>query len=763
MDIDVLITGVTGFVGRFVLLNILENHPTSKIGVLIRPTKDKSAAERFRDEIVLNTMFSSISLKHHMQNIIVISAALEDIEKTFLIVKKTTCIIHCAANVNHYDPYEKLERDNVNNVKTILALAEKVGCEKLVLLSTCYVHPRGDLKGEIARIPHTRREDFYNDYCYTKWLGEECVFNYENKSLDIHILRLSCVGAPLREDLLSHPFSAQAHLGVISFACRGYLQTLYSTSNSRISVIPVDITAEYIVKTAFDKKRDELVPQLHQVCPSPDLDAYHIHLPSVFSALQFDYGLNNFKGVISDYTRGNHLPWYYNAGGLINNKIGKSVELHEKIQDFVSTFSEKDIRFISSVSEFPDISEKEFILQTCLYSIRISQFVQFKKGVPISLSDKFWHRVAKKEPIQVCLTLEKGVPLTDIDSLREKLWNTFMSHRKWATKLENNKWIEANTSISEYFDIIEFKEDPQPDKIISIGLSHAPLDTLWKIHFIISDLKITHLLIQADHGITDGIGSLPLLKDINEKVLKAYKKCEKEEKGEKGKKEEKDIYKKRESIPFWKDLMLGLLYIALVILILLPFNDTPYYYRTETPSITTSEVAIKKSEIRTYTSNLLRKLTGSLSNHTKRPDHIFVVPAALTIHRSPAEIMKNDFVPILLPLSSDMSENAFDLRCAMLQSKSVRILSFCLQQLLELQEWDWLRDRLMRNVSAVVSSVPLGNNISDAITNVHIATTTPKPIPFCITAISNDTTTSITVRSHNPLIHSDKIAKDLEL
>ena len=245
MDIDVLLTGVTGFVGRFILLDLIENHPQTKIGVVIRPSKDKTPVQRFHDEIISDTMFS----KYHqlLSKVNVISASIEDIEKTTLLIQSVKCIIHCAANVKHYDPYNMLLKDNVQNIQVILNLSDKLKCQKLILLSTCYVHPKNDSECTIKRIPKTQREEFYNDYCYTKWLGEEEVFNSQTTIKEINIVRLSCVGAPLRKDLQSHPFAAQAHLGILSLASRGYLTAIGLTQDARLSIIPVDLVSKYIV------------------------------------------------------------------------------------------------------------------------------------------------------------------------------------------------------------------------------------------------------------------------------------------------------------------------------------------------------------------------------------------------------------------------------------------------------------------------------------------------------------------------------------
>ena len=138
MDVDILITGVTGFVGRFVLLELVEKHPQCKIAVIIRSLKNKSPVERFHEEIINDTLFSKYA--NTLSKVNVIGTSIEDIEKTSLFIKSSKCIIHCAANVKHYDPYSKLLQDNVNNIQVILRLGEKLQCKKLILLSTCYVH-----------------------------------------------------------------------------------------------------------------------------------------------------------------------------------------------------------------------------------------------------------------------------------------------------------------------------------------------------------------------------------------------------------------------------------------------------------------------------------------------------------------------------------------------------------------------------------------------------------------------------------------------
>lgn len=86
---------------------------------------------------------------------------------------------------------------------------------------------------------------------------------------------------------------------------------------------------------------------------------------------------------------------------------------------------------------------------------------------------------------------------------------------------------------------------------------------------------------------------------------------------------------------------------------------------------------------------------------------------------------------------------------------------YCLQELITMREWWWLRDKIMSKVTAVVSSVNLSSNMPSMFSAVHVATTTPSPILFCITAFSDTTNSFLTVRSHDSKISSSMILEDI--
>ena len=751
MDVDVLITGVTGFVGRFVLLELIEKHPLYKIGVIIRSLKNKSPIERFHEEIINDTLFSKYT--DILSKVNVIGTSIEDIEKTSLYIKAAKCIIHCAANVKHYDPYSKLLQDNVNNIQVILRLAEKLECKKLILLSTCYVHLKdGSTNGEVKRIPKASRELFYNDYCYTKWLGEEEIFNAKTLIPEINIVRLSCVGAPLDKNLQSHPFSAQAHLGIISLASRGYLTAVGLTPDARLSIIPVDLVSKYIVGLWDTKYKTIEEPIIHQVCPPKKLDTFHPNLINIFAIAQYELGINSLRTVIHDGTSSNYLPVWYSFLRLINKKADRFVDLHDKVQEFVLLFTSTDIRFDSSLpdTDFPVISEKQFLLDTFNFSIRTSQQLQFKKGVPLTSTDKLVYNIGNREPIQVCCTLNTPINIDGLPKLKDGLWALFNSNRKFSCIIDNNKWLYKPNTYDSYFGQIDFddSDDFNESLIISKGYNKYNTDSLWHCDFITHKGLVTHCHFQVEHSVADGVGLIrPLLNKVDYYTL------------------DKPIMKyvtptRSKGLNIFQELIVAISFISFIFGAYF-LNDSYRNERVSTPSISTNTVPIVKHKNKTFTTNLLWKLVKSLATHTQLDNFIICVPSVISANRSEDKIINNNFVPILIPVSSTMTEEQFEKRCRILKSKAVIFMMWCIQELISTREWWWLKDKFMSKVTAIVSSVNVGANMPSLFSSIHIATNTPSPIPFCISAVSDIKNTFLTVRSHDSAISASKILADI--
>lgn len=832
MNIDVILTGVTGFVGRFVLLDLLEKYPDTTIAVIIRPQKGLTPVERFHKEIVMSPMFSRFS--SILSKVTVIATTIEDIEQTTLYVKSAKCMIHCAANVKHYDPYESLYKDNVENVRRILKLSESLGCEKMIVLSTCYVHPRSAGVREVKRVEQVPREEFYNDYTYTKWLGEEELFSVESAIIkEIHIVRLSCVGAPIRKDLQVYPFAAQAHLGIISLALRGYIKALGLTTDARLSIIPVDIAATSIALLAkvpktplgdlktllakacqnqqdapeglktlltkacqnqqdkeneqqdkflgtqhfLDKKCDKNESltrvylsqkvQVHQVCPPPELDAYHPNLFNIFPIQKYELGFETLDTFVYDGEQENYLPFWYNYLQYFNGKAKRLVKLHNNIQDFVILFSANDLRFQSSLSysDFPKINEKEFLIDSIRFCIRTSHLLQYKKGVPLSLTDKFWHKTGGGNAVLGCLVFNKAVELDGLEDLKRRFWTLFCSNQKFSCKIRNGQWIYNPGTFDSHFGLIEFGEGDVVNEslILSRGLSKYPIENIWHMDFVVSNGVVTHGLFQFDHGLSDGIGFIqPIVSKYDDVICNTDMAMDNDmdNNNRSTSKNKKVELKPRKNIGLLQEVLAVLVFVCTMFITYF-FGDIYSCDYVSTPSISTKTTEINKKEDRTFTTDLLWKLTKSLGRATKAHDFIFCVPSVISANRNEMGLLENNFVPILLPVSSLMTEDEFVKRCSLLRSRAVLFIMYCIQQLVSMQEWWWLRDKIMSKVVAVVSSINVGENMPNGLMGTYVITTLPKPIPFGVTVISGEDESYITVRSHDKHVCADTIIADL--
>ncbi len=772
-DADILITGVTGFVGRFILHAILERaYKNTTIAVIIRSSGKRSAQQRWAEEIMGDSLFANH--QEALRDIRVIDAALEQIETTTHHLTQVKTLIHCAANIKHYDPYEALERDNVGNVKRMLKLAESLHVQHLLLLSTCYVHPRHATARPAARVQGGRQEDFYNDYCYTKWLGEEAVYETNTRIPNISLIRLSCVGAPLRWDLAVHPCAAQAHLGILSLALRGFVETLAWRPDARISTIPVDVVAEGVMRRLEEVSEAEKEQgiRLLQFCAPPTATAFHISLPLLVSMLQTEFGLEDFRGLARADSTGLHLSWWKQVAYSCLSRGQKALTLHTHVQDFVSTFTDEDIRFESSLDTalFPTANERQIAYGTCEYAVRILHSRQLTRGVPISRLDQFWYRLANREPVQACMRLKEAVPLSEWPALQKRLWSFFLSYRKCTAGLSNVSPLDGpivwrqlyGHSIPTYFGapqkVVSAAGTAGDDTIATVleqGLHMGATERLWHITPFYSGSEqthISHILLRFDHALTDGAGVVPHLPEFSRRVF-----GEEEGRGGGG------GVRRARTLNLAMDIWMGLVYVALLAVILWTGGRGKEEERSREPTVATDTWAFQKPPNgRTYTTDILWRLTQFLTKTHREFHHVIAVPAVVSEFRPAKDMPTNAFVPVLLPVESGMSEEAFAHRCMLLRSRTVRFISWCLVQLLEWGTWDEIRDALLGRVRCVVSSLQMGGGLPAALESLHVVTTTPTPVQYSLTVISGgEDKVFVTARSHNAAVPAARILSAL--
>jgi hypothetical protein len=506
----------------------------------------------------------------------------------------------------------------------------------------------------------------------------------------------------------------------------------------------VDCAAKEIVSAANSK---EVGVTIRQLCPPPDAEAYHPPLTAFFAHLQ-STGLESFTGRIRNQPETQPLPLWKQALYACQKKGRQSLSLHTAIQDFVTTFSQPDLRFESSLTEaLPDI---DVVRTTCEYAIRILHHRQLAKGIPASLSDRFWTRLAAKEPVQVCIQLKPGWTLESWPELQKRLWIVCMSHRKCGAVLTDEfQWKQSRTGVEDLFGAPREAKDVAG--ILAAGLHASTPATLIHCTPFHTDRTLTHLLFRFDHGLTDGIGCIPVLQEMVRSQLFEREPSTSPE-------PTFESIKPSKRPAFWLDLWMGIAYLWLVAMLLLSPHSSSAP-RSAMPSIATSISPRPASGGGTFTSNILWTLTKRFTKATGEQDHVFAIPASLSVDRPSSELPTNDFVPILLPVSAGMSREAFDQRCMLLRSRSVRFLSWCFVRLLEWGQWDEIRDRLLGSVRAVVSSLQFGDFVPSSVESIHVCTTTP--CPFSVVVVSDIKSVYLTARSHDIRLPAEKIIAGL--
>lgn len=176
---DVLLTGVTGFLGSHIYKKIMET--TDK--KVICPIRSKNGMSSFdRLEMTMIYYFEDWFRDEYAERTTVIDTDLESdgaMEK--LLECRFDTIINTAANVKHFDKSENLIRDNYTSVENLISLAEK---SKAVLiqassLSVCGESVNGSIPSDFRFRENNLDigQSLENKYVYSKYLAERAIID----------------------------------------------------------------------------------------------------------------------------------------------------------------------------------------------------------------------------------------------------------------------------------------------------------------------------------------------------------------------------------------------------------------------------------------------------------------------------------------------------------------------------------------------------------------------------------------------------------
>lgn len=267
----VMLTGGTGFLGAFLLNDLLEN-TSAKIICLVRftePSEDQrpAAIARLRKNLIEFGLWRDSI----MERVEVMPGNLSrkrfglDSNAFAELASRVQVIVHAAANVNLVYPYAALRADNVGGTREILRLA-CMGGATLQYVSTNGVLPPSpsghgwpeDSMIYVDAVP----EKLQDGYGQTKWAAEQLVAEAGRRGLPVKILRCgtisghSATGAANAWDLLTALFVESIQLGYYP-----------DVPGWRAEMTPVDFVSKAIVHLGDQTHVKQLV--FHLGDPDP--------------------------------------------------------------------------------------------------------------------------------------------------------------------------------------------------------------------------------------------------------------------------------------------------------------------------------------------------------------------------------------------------------------------------------------------------------------------------------------------------------------
>lgn len=251
---NVLLTGVTGFLGVHILDYLLKN-TNCMIYCIIREKYNQKPQKRLENS--LSFYFDNHYYQTYQNRIIVLNG---ELSKEFFslsqedysnLQKNIDCIINTAANTRHYGNYATFERENINTVKNLILLAKPTG---IILnhMSTTNISGNYLVENDISY--NFTENDFYigqnyedNVYIHSKFEAEKLILEEEFKGLKANIFRLGNLMARFSDGVFQkNKFDNAYYTRLLALAKIGYLPD--DLKEQQLEFSPIDETAEAIVK-----------------------------------------------------------------------------------------------------------------------------------------------------------------------------------------------------------------------------------------------------------------------------------------------------------------------------------------------------------------------------------------------------------------------------------------------------------------------------------------------------------------------------------
>jgi thioester reductase-like protein len=251
---NVLVTGVTGFFGPFLLEALLRQTPY-KYYVLTRAKSQGEAMDRLRTALCRSMLWNPEIGAEVERRVHVVCGDLSrenlglTTEEWASLARDVHMVLHNAAFVNYVLNYHMLKPDNVDGTRTLLRLAHSTRRKEFHFISSTFIFGwtakglliESDNNDEMSSL------DF--GYSQTKWVAEQLVRTAGERGLDIYVYRPSLLSASAhgigdRNDVAIRMLSFMIKYGIA-----------VDTKN-QLSILPVDSAAANIAAIFSAPRRD---------------------------------------------------------------------------------------------------------------------------------------------------------------------------------------------------------------------------------------------------------------------------------------------------------------------------------------------------------------------------------------------------------------------------------------------------------------------------------------------------------------------------
>lgn len=238
---NIFLTGATGFLGSYLLYDLLTTSHYQKIYCLVRAENQQQAYERIQRS--LPRWQPSFAQKLH---VVVGCVDKEYLGLTrddfFTLAKQVDLIIHNAANVNFVAPYHYLRDVNVGSCLHILRLATTFTLKPIHFVSTLAVFNSPQRPLQVTEQPAVSDvATLYSGYAQSKWVAEKILQQAQSYGVALSIYRPGIITGD----------RDSGYVNVDDFLCRfikGCVQKqAFPKMDIEIDMTPVDYVSQSIV------------------------------------------------------------------------------------------------------------------------------------------------------------------------------------------------------------------------------------------------------------------------------------------------------------------------------------------------------------------------------------------------------------------------------------------------------------------------------------------------------------------------------------